>query len=536
VIKVDAICLGKSLPKHLAQQLEQEANDEGAPEHSVQTVATLIFELLGNRDAIQSAGDETEFNPLSTLSEPGNSVLRQAISEPSRFTSAVELLRNLDATELKARTPASPNVGQTVDTPSRKRPGRIQRRIGFLSGTVAGVAILLGMVATAFIAKFDQHSQPKQLTNSVNESGAHKVIQDEAPPLPSPPQLGAFVLKSDPAGLPVEIVGKNQEKRSGVTPMNIENMAAGDYSVTIKRTGWPTFEREVNLQPNTSITVEHTFAEVKVTLESDPSGATIFKGDAPLGTTPLTISLPPDPVTLVSHNGTLAPVTKDVIPDSADTVEFKHAYGTLTVTSDSKDAQVIVGGLVLGNPPIEKVFPPGLYQVVLRTKGAPEQEQTAEIQDGATVALRFTDPTPASTVSPAASPAPSEPAAVPDSIPPSKNDNDERRSDRKWVKHQTTTQSTVKQLPRFESWDEYNRARREAFQQFDALWDQKKKDLKVRKDWLDYQATHSSGRAQTRWQRQDQQVKRQDETYNNDRRTARDSMKLLWNEWQPAIH
>src|SRR6202034_146099 len=111
--------------------------------------------------------------------------------------------------------------------------------------------------------------------------------------------------------------------------------------------GWPDYVQQVAVQPNTPVTVEHAFKGVNVTLKSDPSGAAIFVGSTELGKTPLTIELPPEPVTLVSRIGALAPVSHEVVPDTNDAstiVEFKHEYGTISLTSDRDDSEVSVGG------------------------------------------------------------------------------------------------------------------------------------------------------------------------------------------------
>ena len=128
-------------------------------------------------------------------------------------------------------------------------------------------------------------------------------------------EVGQLSLKSDPANLPIEIVDSEQKSSFGNTPMTLDNLPAGNYTVRIKRSGWPDYVQQVTLQPNALVAVEHTFKGVSVTLKSDPAGATIFVGATELGKTPLTIDLPPEPVELVSRIGALAPVSHEVVPD-----------------------------------------------------------------------------------------------------------------------------------------------------------------------------------------------------------------------------
>ena len=197
-------------------------------------------------------------------------------------------------------------------------------------------------------------------------------------------EVGQLSLKSDPANLPIEIVDSDQKSSFGNTPMTLDNLPAGNCTVRIKRSGWPDYVQQVTVQPNTLVAVEHTFKGVRVTLKSDPAGATIFVGATELGSAPLTIELPPEPVELVSRIGALAPVSHEVVPDPNGTnvIEFKHEYGIISLASDREDAEVTVGGINLGKLPIEGIFPPGKHQIVVRAPGLPDQTRVAEVAAG----------------------------------------------------------------------------------------------------------------------------------------------------------
>ena len=71
-------------------------------------------------------------------------------------------------------------------------------------------------------------------------------------------------------------------------------------------------------------------------------------------------------------------------------VEFKHTYGLLSVTSDRSDADVVIGGIDLGKPPIQGILPPSKQSVVVKVEGRPDQVRTADIQAGKRVVLEFT--------------------------------------------------------------------------------------------------------------------------------------------------
>ena len=204
-------------------------------------------------------------------------------------------------------------------------------------------------------------------------------------------EVGQMSLKSNPANLAFEIVDPEQKSSFGNTPMTLDNLPAGNYTVRIKRSGWPDYVQQVIVRPNSVAAVEHVFKGVSVTLKSDPAGATIFVGRTELGKAPLTIELPPEPVELVSRIGALAPVSHEVLPDPNGTsvVEFKHEYGIISLTSDRVDSEVTVGGINLGKLPIEGIFPPGQHQIVVHAPGVPDQTRVADIAAGQRIAMEI---------------------------------------------------------------------------------------------------------------------------------------------------
>jgi hypothetical protein len=176
----------------------------------------------------------------------------------------------------------------------------------------------------------------------------------------------------------------------------VDNLPIRKYTVHIKRPGWRDYIQEVDLQPNSAVTIDHAFQAVNVTLKSDPPGATIMMGQSELGKTPLTVALPMEPIELMSRFGTLEPVTREVVPapNGSTIVDFKHNYGLLSVRSNRPDSEIIVDGLQLGKPPIEDFLPPGQHQVIARAPNAPDQRRVADIRASqqAVLAVNFNTP------------------------------------------------------------------------------------------------------------------------------------------------
>ena len=169
-------------------------------------------------------------------------------------------------------------------------------------------------------------------------------------------------------------------------------MPTGKYRVTLRRPGWPEVTEDVDLSPGASVNIQHTYQGTSVALKSDPAGATVYFAGTALGQTPLTVNLPVAQIELTSKIGSLTPITQRLVPDpSGNTVvEFKHTYGLLSVTCDRPDADVVIGGIDLGKPPIEGILPPSKQSVVVKVEGRPDQVRTADIQAGKRVVLEFT--------------------------------------------------------------------------------------------------------------------------------------------------
>jgi serine/threonine protein kinase len=322
--------------------------------------------------------------------------------------------------------------------------------------------------------------------------------------------VGQLSLKSVPANLPIEIVDSERKTTSGNTPITLDDLPAGDYSVRIKRSGWPDYVQQVTVQSNALVAVEHTFKGVNVTLKSDPTGATVFVGATELGKTPFTTELPLEPVELVSRIGALSPVSKEVVPDpdGNTVVEFKHQYGVISLTSDRDDAEVAVGGINLGKLPIEGIFPPGQHQIVVRASGVPDQTRAADIQAGQHIAMEF-DFNVASRAAAAMTQKPNQ-------------SGDESSGE------ETIKQGRQRQ-PTYRSKEEYEKAKEVAFDRFDAQWESRKNALKREKDYDDDQIDRSEGATKERWKRKKEDVARRLNQLDDQKDAAKENLKRQWN-------
>jgi serine/threonine protein kinase len=330
-------------------------------------------------------------------------------------------------------------------------------------------------------------------------------------------EFGRLSLKSDPANLPIEIVDAEQKSSFGHTPLTLDNLPTGNYAVRIKRSGWPDYVQQVTVQAGALIAVEHTFKGVNVTLKSDPAGAMISVGPTELGKTPLTIELPPETLHLVSRIGALAPVSHEVVPDPNGTnvVEFKHEYGVISLTSDRDDSEVAVGTINLGKLPIEGIFPPGQYQIVVRAPGVPDQTRVAEVVAGQHVAMEINFNVASRTAA---------------TITQKPGQSDEESDGEQTMRPVRQRTGRSEQTATYRTKEDRDRAKDAAFDRFDAQWEARKNALNREKDYDDYQIDHSEGAAKERWKRKKDDVDRRLDQLDDQKDAAKQNLKRQWNE------
>jgi serine/threonine protein kinase len=575
IVKVDALSPSESAPESLtepAQTIVQSGKLYFSATH-IQQLACVIHELLGGMRSGSFTGPVTpRLNPVANLSEAGNTILRLGATEPRRFTMAGDLLAELEAAEIHSQPPAAvgPLSGreQAAVTQTPLPPGDLNEDSQpktspvLLRILLAAVGLFLVCAIGAVIgANFFLHKT--DAPQAASESGSVTVTSKPEgatvkwngkeigkTPLTSYPlpkgkhvfefslagyqsksvdleinqgslnnlglvplirEVGQMSVKSDPANLPIEVVDPEKKSSFGNTPATLDNLPVGNYTVRIKRSGWPDYVQEIDVNPNVPATVEHVFKGVSVTLKSDPAGATIYVGSTELGKAPLTIELPPEPVELVSKIGALAPVSHEVVPDpnGGTVVEFKHEYGTISLSSDRGDSEVSVGGINLGKLPIEGIFPPGKYQIIIRAPGAPDQTREAEVVSGQRVAMEI-DFNLASKAAAALA---------------RKSDQTDPDAD--------LDQSNKEARPRtpvYRTKEDYERAKDAAYDRFDAQWEARKNALKREKDYYDNQADHSDGAVKERWKKKKEDVERRLDQLDDQKDAAKEILKRQWND------
>jgi hypothetical protein len=415
-VKVDPLSLVKA--DGLAES--SAVSDEAAKVPHVRQLALLIYELLGGKNLLTSAGSSLSLGPLPALNEQANATLAAGFTDPDRFRTTSEFLSAMEkaaaqvaeSPALEARPKPTRDTNRALVERSRSPKAPIVRRSARVSALllkVGGVGLFVaiaagaGVVADLMLRKAPSIFQgPKQEAGALPSPDVAIVPQHEVAAVPTAqpaptatkavaPIVGKISIRSTPPGSAFEISGANQEMNRGTAPAVIDNLPSGHYQVRLKLSGWPDYVESVSVQPGGTVTVDHTFQGINVELRSDPPGATIFMDQTVLGKTPLTVSLPPVPVELVSRLGALEPVSKRITPDPSGTatVEFKHNYGWVQVSSNRRNSEVLIEGFSFGKAPIVGILPPGRHPVLVRAPGYQDQTQFADVQTGQRISLTF---------------------------------------------------------------------------------------------------------------------------------------------------
>ena len=598
IVKVDALSLGQTLSEFLAEPTQTIVDTGGFdfPANHVQQLAWAIYELLGGVKPKSAAGSTApRLNPVPSLSEPGNAILRLGATEPARFTTASDFLAELEAAEVQNQPlvnplmsiprvigseqaalprsiPSTQPVGEPIEDDQPKTSPVLLRILLACVGLFLVCAVGAVIGANFFIRKTESPSAVSQMGSITLDSkpeGATvrwngqeigktplasyplpkgryilelSLAGYQARPLeaeinqgslnnlglvPLVHDVGQLSINSEPQTLSFEIMNSERKTTFGKTPMIVDNLPTGKYTIRIKRSGWPDFVREIELQPNAVVAVEHTFKGVSLTLKSDPPGAEIYLGDSQLGTTPLTVDLPPEPVELVSRIGALAPVKREMVPDPSgpSVVEFKHEYGLVSLASDRADSEVIIDGINLGKLPIEGILPPGEQQVVFRAPGSPDQTRVVAVKVGKRIVMK---------VNMAAGRDAHEATGKPESkqsasqVTPRQIRLRTSPSEQKPVLRAKTPPPEGK--PVYRTKQDYERAKDAAFERFDAEWEAKKDTLKREKDDYDNQADQSEGATKDKWKKKKDEVERRLDQLDDQQDAAKDALKRRWND------
>jgi PEGA domain len=212
----------------------------------------------------------------------------------------------------------------------------------------------------------------------------------------------------------------------------------------------------------------------------------------------------------------LTPVTQEFVPgvEGKQTVEFKHEYGTVSISSDRPDSKVSIAGVDLGKLPVDAILPPGQHQIVVRSGDLPDQSKTVNVRIGQKISMQVSF----STTSGVAATLTQRP------------ENSDEESVQPTPKPARPKPARTEQPTVYRTKEDYDRAKDAAYNRFDAEWEARKNALKRQKDYYDYQADHSEGAAKERWKAKKDEIDHRLDQLDDEKDRAKSAMKRQWHD------
>ncbi|PTX91370.1 PEGA domain-containing protein [Opitutus sp. ER46] len=177
-----------------------------------------------------------------------------------------------------------------------------------------GALVVTTEPAGAMVAVGDLPPRPSPATFADLKTGSHRIVvtspthetattegavkENETTSVNVPLQrsTGTLEIASTPAGMNYELrpaamlMVDPKQVRTGTTPAALPDVAPGDYTVTFSSPGWSAHTERVSVTRNENSRTSWVVSTGRVTINSQPQGATVKRKGVPVGTTPLTLT------------------------------------------------------------------------------------------------------------------------------------------------------------------------------------------------------------------------------------------------------
>jgi formylglycine-generating enzyme required for sulfatase activity len=161
------------------------------------------------------------------------------------------------------------------------------------------------------------------------------------------PNWADVSVESEPSGASVSVGGQVR----GVTPLKFQ-LAAGNHKVELQLAGFKPWDTDVQVRATEPLAlgpIRLGLPDAKLSLRSEPAGASVAVGGVYRGTTPLQLELRPEIAhSIVFTRGGYSPSTQTVSlkpgEQRALAVTLGGVYGDVTVRADPADAELFVDG------------------------------------------------------------------------------------------------------------------------------------------------------------------------------------------------
>jgi hypothetical protein len=209
--------------------------------------------------------------------------------------------------------------------------------------------------------------------------------------------LGTLSVTSNPSGADIFIDGSN----AGQTPLS-KSLAIGTYTITVSKTGYVEQSRQIEIKSRSTTTANFqlipSISTGILSLDSTPSGATIFIDNVAKGTTPVTVqNFRVGTYTITLKKAGYQDITEMVNVVAGQTTTFSPvlkplaASGTISVNSVPTGASVYFDGTSKGQTPTTITgVSTGSHTLQLTKIGYTEYSAPVTVYAGQTLPLTIT--------------------------------------------------------------------------------------------------------------------------------------------------
>jgi hypothetical protein len=204
-------------------------------------------------------------------------------------------------------------------------------------------------------------------------------------------QFGDLAVTSSPEGAHVELIGSDEEKKVGKTPINFSQIPTGTYRLKISQPDYPVLEREVVVTKEKPEIVDWAFGVGNLLIKTEPEGADVMLDGKVVGKSPLNLALKSGSYVVSIKFAPWEAQDKPIIVSKGVTneVSFELTMAALEVTTSQPGVSIWCGDTFLGQTPVSAEIPVGRHTLWAVAPGAKAQSQTVELAQGEKKSVEF---------------------------------------------------------------------------------------------------------------------------------------------------
>jgi TolB-like protein len=197
------------------------------------------------------------------------------------------------------------------------------------------------------------------------------------------PRFGRLVIKSEPTGAVVQLNGQQK----GITPIDLPELASGDYSITVSKDLYHISEEKFTITDGSdnqrTVVLHPAFGSLKV--ETTPIRANVFVDGKLRGQAPLSVSeLPSGSYRLKVTQDLYETLEEEIVIEDGVTnkqlIVLAPRFGTLMITGSPEGAQVNVSGKAVGRIPLVNYrVATGLAEINVSARDYHAYEQSIQV-------------------------------------------------------------------------------------------------------------------------------------------------------------